>query len=226
MILLSHPTFHENNLELIVKLLLENGYPLDFIFMHIGTRANKLINIKLSSNPLKDASTQDKEEVTKKFFVIPYIKNISERVTSLIDKNELTVSFRCLEKINNIIKVHKDKTDHMCNNSVVYKISCNDCDATYVGQTKRQLGTRVREHMNNIRLDPSKHSVVTEHRIKHDHTFDWKKIKILDSEPNYKKRLVSEMIHIKQQNNGINSQKDTEFLHDIYFYLLDSVKNK
>jgi hypothetical protein len=128
--------------------------------------------------------------------------------------------------MNNIIKVHKDKTDHMCNNNVVYKISCNDCDATYVGQTKRQLGTRVREHMNNIRLDPSRHSVVTEHRIEHDHTFDWKKIKILDSEPNYKKRLVSEMIHIKQQNNGINSQKDTEFLHDTYFHLLDSVKNK
>jgi len=223
-ILLSHPTFHQKNLEIIVKLLLENGYPLEFIFKHIKIRINKLINNKLSSS--KDTSNQKKEDIPKKFFILPYIKNLSERTASLINKNELTVGFRCIEKMSNIIKVHKDKTDHFCNNNVVYKFGCNECDATYVGQTKRQLRTRVKEHMNNIKLDPSRHSVVTEHRIKYDHTFNWEKIEILDSEPNYKKRLISEMIHIKQQNNGINSHKDTEFLHDTYFHLLDLVKNK
>jgi len=30
----------------------------------------------------------------------------------------------------------------------VYKINCNDCSASYVGQTKRQLGTRINEHRN------------------------------------------------------------------------------
>ena len=123
-----------------------------------------------------------------------------------------------MNKINNFIKIHKDKTEIECSSNVVYKIFCNNCDATYVGQTKRQLRTKAKEHINNIKLDPSKHSVITSHRIFFDHSFNWKEIKILDTEDNYQKRLISEMIYIKQQTNGLNSQSDTKLLHDSYFF--------
>jgi len=43
----------------------------------------------------------------------------------------------------------------------------------------------------------------------------------MDSESNYNKRLVSEMLHIKEQRNGINLQKDIELLDEFYFYILD-----
>jgi len=33
----------------------------------------------------------------------------------------------------------------------VYKIKCSNCDINYVGQTKRQLGTRLKEHMSDIK---------------------------------------------------------------------------
>jgi len=33
------------------------------------------------------------------------------------------------------------------------------------------------------------------------------------------------MLHIKEQFNSINSQKDTEFLDDAYFSLLDNFSN-
>jgi len=99
----------------------------------------------------------------------------------------------------------------------VYKISCKDCDASYVGQTKRQLKTRIKEHSNNIKLDTSKHSVITEHILKFSHKFDWDNIKILDTESNYFKRSVSKMLYIKEQKNGINAQTDTELLDSAYF---------
>lgn len=38
----------------------------------------------------------------------------------------------------------------------------------------------------------------------------------LDKEPFYIRRLVSEMIYIKQQENGINLQSDIEFFADSY----------
>jgi len=41
-----------------------------------------------------------------------------------------------------------------------------------VGQTKKQFNTRIKEHINNVRLDPSKHSVVSEHIKNLNHTFD------------------------------------------------------
>lgn len=88
------------------------------------------------------------------------------------------------------------------------KLNCTN--SSYVGQSKRKLNTGIKEHRNNINLDSSKHTVVTEHRVSHNHSFNWDEIKILDREINYYKKLVSEMIHIKEQKNRIDLKKDTK----------------
>jgi len=77
---------------------------------------------------------------------------------------------------------------------VWYKLQCRNFNVSYVGQTKRQLLTRVKEYISNIKLDPTKHSVVSEHILTSNHSFDWKNVKILDYERNYYKRLTSEML--------------------------------
>jgi len=38
----------------------------------------------------------------------------------------------------------------------VYKINCRDYDASYVGQMKRQLKTRIKKYKYDIKLEPSK----------------------------------------------------------------------
>jgi len=162
-------------------------------------------------------------ETEKHYFVIPYMCGISETVASMFEKSVFTVGFRGLNKLSNIVRVQKDYIEHSHRNNVVYKINCKDCEASYVGQTKRQIRTRMKEHYNNIKTDKSKHSVLTEHALNYNHNFDWNNIKILDSESNYNKRLVSEMLHIKEQKNGINSQKDTEFLNESYFCILNEL---
>jgi len=155
--------------------------------------------------------------------VIPYINNISELVASTIDKSRHIVGYRTLNNLGGFVKVHKDKVETYANNNVVYKISCNDCEASYVGQTKRQLKTRVNEHFRNISSTSANPSVITEHTLQMSHSFDWKNVKILDTERNYFKRSISEMIHIKEQSFGLNSQKDTEFLDSSYFDILDKL---
>lgn len=56
-----------------------------------------------------------------------------------------------------------------------------------------------------------------DHMLKFNHSFDWINVNILDYESNYNKK-ISEMLQIKEQTNGINFQKDTEFLDDSYNY--------
>lgn len=60
-----------------------------------------------------------------------------------------------------------------------------DCDASYVGQTKRQLKTRVKEHKSNTKLDSNKPFVISEHIISFNHSIDWENVEILDIEHNY-----------------------------------------
>jgi len=68
-----------------------------------------------------------------------------------------------------------------------------------VGQTKRKIKTRIKKHAKNIKSDPSRQSVVSEHIRGQNYNFDWSNLKIFDTEYNYQK-----VIHIKYQREGIN----------------------
>jgi len=147
-ILLSHPKFQQKNIELCIKILCENGYPLTIIFETINKRLKKLFAFRLSSdinNEMVSIMNSEADPENKKhFFVIPYIRNISEIAASLINKSLFTADFRIINKIDKIVTVQKDRTEHTQKNNVVYKINCKNCEVTYVGETKRQLKTRVR----------------------------------------------------------------------------------
>jgi len=99
---------------------------------------------------------------------------------------------------------------------VVYQLNCQNCSASYVGQTKRAVTIRVNEHKNHIIRNLSQQLVITVHRLLYKHDFDWDNVQILDEETNYNKRLISEMIFIKKQKFGLNAQTDTELLDPIY----------
>ncbi|EFN65276.1 hypothetical protein EAG_15259, partial [Camponotus floridanus] len=73
-----------------------------------------------------------------------------------------------------------------------------------------------KKRKNIIRLESSKHTVISEHNINKQHAFDWENVRILDTEIHYKKRLISEMLHIKEQKHGINLNTDTELLDSAY----------
>jgi len=138
---LSHPSFYEKNLKFCINILLDNGYPLDFIFNKINLRLKKLfVQRTVNATDLIDGNSINE----RKFLVLPYVQPLSEFISSNIDKLKANISFRCLNKLSRFIRVHKDIDHTTFKNNVIYKIGCNDCDATYVGQTKRQLKTRIR----------------------------------------------------------------------------------
>jgi len=221
--LLSHPIFHKKNLQLVIELLMDNGYPLNFIFKIVNSRLKTLIyNSRRSSLDGNCDRNMNSSTDNKKIIVFPYINKLSELIVATLDNSLYITCFRILNNLGGFIKAHKDTHDFFNNNNVVYKIFCKDCSASYVGQTKRQLKTRTREHVNNSKSVTAKPSVITEHMREFSHSFDWNNVKILDTETNYfGKRSVSEMLHIREQRNGINTQKDTELLDNAYHDVLD-----
>jgi len=88
---------------------------------------------------------------------------------------------------------------------------------------KKKLNTRVTEHKRDINKKNVKLSVISEHRLEKNHEFDWDNPMVLDRDKFYYRRLISEMINIKTQNNALNLQSDTEFLQPAYVEILNKL---
>jgi len=157
--------------------------------------------------------------------VLPYINNVSKHIGAAFNKSKVILGYKCFNRLNKIIKVHKDLVTRDANSNIIYKIVCNNCVASYVGQTKRQLKTRVKEHINDFKKTSSQLSVISKHRLDFNHTFNWDNTQILDFEPNFYKRLISETIHIKEQTHGLNLINDTDLLDHSYFNLLNELRS-
>jgi hypothetical protein len=222
-ILLSNPIFHRKNIIFCIDNLIENGFPLPLIFKYIKSRIKNLITAKQNNNVNSRGTIDSNSNNNNTFICVPYIKGLSEHVGSALRTANISAGYKCFNRLNKFIKTHKDITPTLNNNNVIYRINCKDCDASYVGQTKRQLNTRIKEHKANIKQHQSKLTVISQHILNSGHQMDWENVQILDHESNYSKRIISETIFIKLQKNGLNVVEDTESLDEMYFPLLESL---
>ena len=84
----------------------------------------------------------------------------------------------------------------------VYKISCEECEATYVGKTERSLKARFGEHRrpSSTMSKVSKHI----HTNNSNQNITWENTKILSIEHKWLERGVKEAIHIRALNPSLN----------------------
>ena len=99
--------------------------------------------------------------------------------------------------------------------NVVYRISCNECTATYVGQTERRLNIRVNEHMKKC-ANKDRGTAIYTHIGDANHKFNFNNVKVLHIEQSLSKRKISEMLFIHAQKQYINNQQDTRTLRFEY----------
>ena len=93
-LLLSYPQFFNKNLEVVIDILISNGYPLDLIFNKINHRIGYLIakkSITERQTNIERTENTIKELETKKLFVIPYINRISEMIVSSIRNTDFLI---------------------------------------------------------------------------------------------------------------------------------------
>ena len=204
-LLFSDEQFHKENVSKVIKLLHDNNYPKKFIHINIRKRM-RLIKLNNSNNQVSVGSrTLLRSYAQKHKIAIPFTRDLYPHLKNMLDKYNILTIPQKHRPINNIVRRGKDATPKFSKCHSVYKISCNNCKASYVGQTKRPLFQRMKEHKKRSVDTP-----INEHIFDKIHTFDFNNVKILDVEPNYRRRRQSEMIHISLQNQGINRQNDTK----------------
>ena len=130
------------------------------------------------------------------------------------------VAFKGCNTIREHLVHPKDQDDDGNPTHVVYKISCKDCSATYVGQTKHRLRDRLKEHMD-IKSVVAGIGVsgVADHVLNTSHNIDWENVTILDGESNRLAREIKESIWINKYKPELN-RKGGFVLSDIYSSIL------
>ncbi|XP_071578891.1 uncharacterized protein [Temnothorax nylanderi] len=222
-LLLSDEQFHDDNISFVKSILSNNCFPDALVNKHIRRRRAE-INVRLSN--VNGSVNVDRERSIPdlKYYVpIPYVKAFSEGLRRTFGNYGVNTLYTVPKKLDAMIKKGKDRLDDKKCTGVVYKLECSGCSACYIGQTKRHLETRIKEHCADINKRPNQHSVVSKHRLDFDHNFKWQDVKILHKEPNLKKREIAEMLFIKKHTDSINSQKDTENLPLVYDRIISSL---
>ena len=64
--------------------------------------------------------------------------NLFQKVLPIVNIN-LKTTYTIPNTLKKFIHRRKDQLDHFAKQSVIYKIECVDCEASYIGQTKRRL---------------------------------------------------------------------------------------
>lgn len=82
---LSYPSFHQKNMELVVNILLNNGYPLFFIFDTLNKRLKTISRHNISNNKTNISNNNNNKDSNRlHYFNIPYIPNFSKQFESQV----------------------------------------------------------------------------------------------------------------------------------------------
>jgi len=134
---------------------------------------------------------------------LPYLGEISDVVRRemqrLVHRYAITpFQFRYVHESNKLKNsyTYKDKQNHLRRSSVVYKLTCT-CGSNYIGQTRRNLITRINEHKFDQGSEVCKHLLANP-----KHRFNFKQPEILGSIVGQKKLHLLEFLLIQQHQPG------------------------
>ena len=125
--------------------------------------------------------------------------------------------------LSSIFRMPKDPIDFEEKRGLVYQISCRDCDAIYIGETRCSVKTRKRKHASAVRNFDLENSALCQHVLEHDHVIDWENVEILKSEPHANRRRIAESFSINQKAKDFNvlNRNDGAILPGVYKTLLN-----
>nr|VZI36045.1 unnamed protein product [Spirometra erinaceieuropaei] len=157
----SEPEDKIAELQYLRRVFKANGYPRNFVDRCIRKRDER-----------------PNRTDTKSWRALPYVKNVSEAVGRLLAPLGVGVAPRPEAAIRRLIMKPKDPLPRLETSGVVYRIWCSCGQSNYVGETGRQLRTRMAEHAAAVRRNDAS-SQFAAHSTGSGHTFKFDEAEIL-----------------------------------------------
>lgn len=124
-LMLSHPSFHEENLKEVRCILESNNYPKSFVDICL----RKFRDHHLNGEKRMSKNSQENR------FRFPFVKGLSRGISLSFRGTDWKPAFYNIRKIGDIYSRVKDKTPLSNISEVIYKTPCS-CNNLHIGQTK------------------------------------------------------------------------------------------
>ena len=134
---------------------------------------------------------------------VPYIKGTSETIARILQPHDIRVAHKPITTLRQLLTNVKDKVEPKNRQGAVYKIKCCDCPATYVGETGRNLNTRLTEHRRATKNGDNKNNIA-EHHLQTDHRIDWDSAECISFSTDYYQRLTLESWFTNLERTPLN----------------------
>lgn len=149
----------EKELMTISQIARNNGFSDQFI---------ATICRKVKKNMALRALHPSQDSDVPQYRTLTYFGSQSAKIGRILNSPNLQISFRAPTSLGQLLFNNKFKPDKTTR-SGVYKLTCADCEACYVGQTGRSFATRKREHWRSFRLKREDESTFADHLIANNH---------------------------------------------------------
>ena len=153
----------------------------------------------------KNTQKIDDTEVEKPATLFtPYIRGFSERLEKICRRLNIRSVFSSRRTLRNElvhVKTYRVQPDRI--KGVVYTVNCAECESTYIGETKRTLDTRLKEHKRAVITDDRKNGIAT-HANTEEHSINWSSARVLHREQNWHRRKLLEALKISNTKPNMN----------------------
>lgn len=135
---------------------------------------DNIVRKKKYSSSISQTSTFSNTPSKLTYVRQPFLGNISYKIASILKKSGYRAAFYTLCSLRSIS--HVNDSIPLLEHSGVYRLSCNSCNAIYIGQTGRTLSCRINEHLTSWHKGILGNSAFGNHLVAADHCFDKHKL--------------------------------------------------
>ncbi len=147
---------------------------------------------------------------------IPFVEGVSEKLSRIAKSFGVKTFFSaCPTVSSNLVKM-KDPVPNESKAGIVYCMKCS-CGKCYIGQTGRQLNSRLNEHKIAIRKKDDKNAMAV-HLKNADplHQVTLEETTVLHQEKHWRKREIKEGLYIKMHANSLVNGNEGSEISDIW----------
>lgn len=138
--------------------------------------------------------------------VVDYEEKTNHSLKTALKRQNVEIINKNRNKLRFLLGSTKDKTANE-DKSGIYQVSCNTCPAKYVGQSRRKIFERFKEHVSHTKHKHVNKSAVALHMVENEHTFDKTNFKLLKEVQNWRCLDATESWYMSQDDNLMNLEE-------------------